>query len=591
MSTTHSSFFSTLVAGAAILFISASVAAQDIDYKGFPEWSWQKEDSTEYYLYTPSNLEPGKRYPIALFMHGCCGEDYHATLRNAVDPPIRMWHNFGANTQTVPTYLISPKTSRGWSQHFDNLKRVMDRLVEEQQGDPQRIYVCGFSMGGNGTFQILQRYPDYFAAAIPMGMDFHGDSTLVKDIPIWANQGETDWWARNLARQVGDIRALNGLEGDKGSTWVTGVNPRYSSFKGVGHGVQWIAASTQDLTGWAYSKINDGNKYPVVFFRNLSSPHLVKAGVPAEVTVVANDPDGDIDRVELFLDKVKVATRTQPPYSFVLTPEKGDQLLEAVAYDMKGKTSTATLRLKDDIQPGIASKSLAEAKAGNFYEAGIVAKGNGRLDFSLSGGALPTGLQLYPDGSIRGMTMHKGKFKFRAKVSDEDNESDEKDFVINVRKRDSNSVLITEVKTMDGKIYPVSQLRRGETPNFNSGDSVLTSDIEEINFSNPGKFDGFTYIKTDVNDANRSEENFLSFVLSDDADVYVAYEKLDNLLRSEVPAWLESFTPVDGEIVAQYRYYAIFHKRFPKGTITLPGADAKNNGVGTNYFIMVRKAP
>src|SRR5690606_21553545 len=165
------------------------------------------------------------------------------------------------------------------------------------------------------------------------------------------------------------------------------------------------------------------------------------------------------------------------------------------------------------------------------------------------------------------------------------------DFVINVRKRDSNSVLITEVKTMDGKIYPVSQLRRGETPNFNSGDSVLTSDIEEINFSNPGKFDGFTYIKTDVNDANRSEENFLSIVLSDDADVYVAYEKLDNLLRSEVPSWLESFTPVDGEIVSQYKYYAIFHKRFPKGTITLPGADAKNNGVGTNYFIMVRKAP
>ena len=138
----HSSLFNIVVAGIVILFISASVAAQDIDYKGFPEWSWQKEDSTEYYLYTPSNLEPGKRYPIALFMHGCCGEDYHGTIRNAVDPPIRMWHNCGANTLTIPPYLLAPKTSRVWSQHYENLKMVMDRLVVEQQGVPQRIYVC-----------------------------------------------------------------------------------------------------------------------------------------------------------------------------------------------------------------------------------------------------------------------------------------------------------------------------------------------------------------------------------------------------------------------------------------------------------------
>src|SRR5690606_22077065 len=454
----------------AMLFISVSIFAQEIDYKGFPEWSWQKEDSTEYYLYTPSNMQPGERYPIALFMHGCCGEDYHATLRDAVDPPIRMWHNFGANTKKIPTYLIAPKTSRGWSQHFENLKRVMDRLVDEQQGDPQRIYVCGFSMGGNGTFEILQRYPDYFAAAIPMGMDFHGDSTLIKDVPIWANQGETDWYARNLARQIGEIRALNGLEGDEGSTWITGVNPRYSNFKGVGHGVQWMAASTQDLTGWAYSKVNDGNKYPVVFFKGISNWQLVKAGEPMDVTLSAHDPDGDVDRVELYSDKVKVGSRSKPPYSFTLTPKNGDSHLEAIAYDKKGKSSTATLWVKSNIKPGINTESLADARAGKLYESRIVAGGNGKVNFSLSGGELPQGLQLYPDGSIRGVTMNKGKFTFRAKVTDADNEYDEKTFTLTVRKRSPGTILITDIRSVDGKTYPVSEIRRGETPNFNSSD-------------------------------------------------------------------------------------------------------------------------
>src|SRR5436190_15287133 len=114
------------------VFILSEPLIAQIDYKGFPQWSWHKEDSTEYYLYTPSNMKPGEKYPIALVMHGCCGDSYHATLRNTVDPPLRMWHNFGANTQSIPTYIIAPATSRGWDQHFNNLKKVMDDLVANQ---------------------------------------------------------------------------------------------------------------------------------------------------------------------------------------------------------------------------------------------------------------------------------------------------------------------------------------------------------------------------------------------------------------------------------------------------------------------------
>src|SRR6478609_5296111 len=95
-----------------LFFIAKTLSAQEIDYKGLPEWSWHKQDSTEYYLYTPKNMKNGKKYPVVLAMHGCCGEDYHATLRNTVDPIVRMWHNFAANTQTVPTYIIAPATSR-----------------------------------------------------------------------------------------------------------------------------------------------------------------------------------------------------------------------------------------------------------------------------------------------------------------------------------------------------------------------------------------------------------------------------------------------------------------------------------------------
>ena len=84
-------------------------------------------------------------------------------------------------------------------------------------------------------------------------------------------------------------------------------------------------------------------------------------------------------------------------------------------------------------------------------------------------------------------------------------------------------------------------------------------------------------------------DDYMSFDIDQDADVLVAYEKLDYLDSSSIPDWLNDFKKDQkSEIVAQYRYYDVYSKPFKKGSILLPGADKKNNGVGTNYFVMVK---
>ncbi|MEO8764017.1 MAG: putative Ig domain-containing protein [Ginsengibacter sp.] len=570
--------------------LPAKISAQEIDYKGLPQWSWHKEDSTEYYLYTPSNMQPGKKYPLALFMHGCCGESYHATLRNAVDPPVRMWHNFGKNKQAVPTYIIAPATSRGWSQHFKNLKKVMDDLIANNNADQQRIYVCGFSMGGEGTFNIIQQYPGYFAAAIPMGMSFHGDSVIIKDIPVWANQGETDWFSRFLKKQVAAIRALNGYTGDTGNTWVTGVNPRYSNFKGVGHGVQWNAASTQDLTSWAFSKINDGNQYPHVFFKTPLYRQSVVEGQQVLIGIYAADPDGHISRVDVYQNHKLVKSIKKEPYSTHIIPVKGDNILEAIAYDDKEKSSVATTLVKVNMRPVITSGVLPGGKAGVYYKYILTAKGNGDLLFTMdSERSLPPGLELYPGGMLKGVPLKRGSYKLSVKVTDEDNVSAAKSYTLNVLAKNKDEILVTNPVTREGVRYKVSKMMAGEPPCFNSKDAVLTTDTEEINFSGLDKYEGLTYIKTDINDANKTGDNFLSFEIDKAAIIYVAYEKLDNLKHSGIPEWLRSFKKEDGEIVSQYRYFNVYSKKFAKGKVTLPGADAKANSIGSNYFIMIKK--
>ncbi|RFZ94487.1 hypothetical protein D0C36_02760 [Mucilaginibacter conchicola] len=570
---------------ALMLLVFNHVSAQDIDYKGLPEWSWHKKGNTEYYLYTPKNMQARKKYPVALFLHGCCGVDDHATLRNVVDAPARMWHSFGENKQRVPTYIIAPATSKGWAQHFPDLKAVMDSLITSQNADAKRMYICGFSMGAQGTFTFINQYPDYFAAAITMGMKFSGDSLKVKNVPMWVNQGETDYYSRPLRKQVKMLRALNGNEADTGATWNTGVNPRYSNFKGYGHVMMWEGATRQDLLSWVYSKVNDSNKYPNVYFSNPAYGSVVEKQ-PLKLFINANDPDGKVVKVTVFVNHKLVSTLNKEPYVAEINPSAGKNFIEAVATDDKGKSHSATLIVNTAAPLVITTKALPVATAGKYYNAKIEAKGFGQIHVTATG--LPAGLELYPDGALKGIPIKTGRLKVNLRFADSTS-SLNKTYALKIKPKFANEVLATDVKNKDGVSYKISKLMKGETPNFNSKDTSLSIYPEEISFSNLGNYEGLTYIKGDVNDTSRTEKDLLRFNVDEKVTVYVAYEVHDLKYHSTIPNWLKDFKKEPGQVVAQYRYFNVYARDYPKGTITLPGADARKNGVSTNYFVIIKK--
>jgi predicted esterase len=567
-----------------LLWISVPVLkAQQIDYKGFPEWSWQKEGVAEYYLYTPSNTEKGKKYPIAIFLHGCCGQDEHATLRNAVDPPVRMWHNFGENTQIEPTYIIAPKTTRGWSQKFPDLKKVVDRLIDEGKVDPQRIYMTGFSMGGGGTYQFIQEYPGYIAAAAPMGMRIRGDLEHFKDVPIWAVRGELDYHARPLPETVGEIRLLNG-DDRGGLDWVTGVNPRFSSFKGVGHGVQWDAVSKLDILSWLYSKVNDGNIYPVVFFESPAYMHPFHPGQTVTVKINASDPDGSIEKVELYHGDKLIKTLTEKPYEGQFPIGKGNSIVKAIAYDNQGKTNTAEIKIMGICLPEYMTKEIPPAKQGELYDVQLEIFGNNPFTFeAVSINELPPGLTILSDGKIKGIPEESGNYKIRIRAVDINSRKLEHTFKLQIKRKETNVVIVNNVhSTADSLECEIDKIRKGALPNTQAG--------TEVSFSEVGEYEGLTYISTSQFSRDSNDDEVLFFTVDEDATVYIAYEKQDNLFNSSIPDWLQDFEPVKGpQIVAQYFYFDVYKKDFPAGQIVLPGANASNNGVMRNYFVMVKK--
>ena len=74
--------------------------------------------------------------------------------------------------------------------------------------DTTRIYVTGISMGGFATWEVLQRYPNLFAAAIPIcgGGDLEYAAKL-KNMPIWAFHGKEDKTVKPL-RTINMVNAI-----------------------------------------------------------------------------------------------------------------------------------------------------------------------------------------------------------------------------------------------------------------------------------------------------------------------------------------------------------------------------------------------
>jgi predicted peptidase len=108
--------------------------------------------------------------------------------------------------------------------------------------DTNRIYITGLSMGGFGTFDAIQRYPNLFAAAVPVcgGGDVSKAAVIAK-IPIWIFHGADDA-AVNPAYSLEMVDALT----------KAGAHPGFTQYPEVGH-FSWLAAySDKMMLEWLF---------------------------------------------------------------------------------------------------------------------------------------------------------------------------------------------------------------------------------------------------------------------------------------------------------------------------------------------------
>ena len=133
-------------------------------------------------------------------------------------------------------------------------KELLDSIVDKESVDASRIYVFGSSNGGGATWDLLTRFPDLFAAGIPMaGCGESSNATAIapflKEIPIWTFHGDNDG-TLDVSGTRGIVNAIRATGGTK---------IIYTEIPGGTHNIWTMAAGTEGLTEWMFSqKREDG---------------------------------------------------------------------------------------------------------------------------------------------------------------------------------------------------------------------------------------------------------------------------------------------------------------------------------------------
>lgn len=250
------------------LLIVITASAQDLTL--YKKQIFRKgKDSLNYRIMYPSKYDVNKKYPVVLFLHGAGerGSDNSKQLVHGAN-----LFADSANRIKFPAFVIFPQCPESdfWAKierdqapdsdtlggfHFISegnvgkslglVVNLIDSFAKTPQVNTKKIYLGGLSMGGMGTFELLWRKPQFFAAAFPIcgGGDPTKVNVYADNFPIWVFHGASDPVVpvSNSRLMVNELKKA-------------GANVTYSEYPGVKHNSWDNAFAEPDLLPWLFSK-------------------------------------------------------------------------------------------------------------------------------------------------------------------------------------------------------------------------------------------------------------------------------------------------------------------------------------------------
>ncbi|MVM37754.1 peptidase [Spirosoma sp. HMF3257] len=206
-------------------------------------------DTLQYRLLKPIAYDPKKQYPLVVALPYTCWSD---NTRQIDACPMAKWLATDKNRRKYPAFVFVPRCPphTGWGGVTNTpsiASLAIEAIVSLDQSfsiDPQRRYISGVSRGGYGSWYMISKHPELFAAAVPVCGEGNPDQAPgMSSVSIWAFHGAKDMnvpvsGSRNM------VSALK----------KAGGSPRYTEYPDAAHTIWEEVIKTPDLLNWLFAQ-------------------------------------------------------------------------------------------------------------------------------------------------------------------------------------------------------------------------------------------------------------------------------------------------------------------------------------------------
>lgn len=280
--------------------------------------------SMPYRLFIPEDYDPGKTYPLVLFLHGAGERGADNNIQIDANRGARLWAE-KVNQAAHPCFVLAPQcpSDKQWvntnwsygsysidkvpvSTELKMVKDIIETLMKNYKIDANQLYITGLSMGGYGSWDFTERYPDMFRAAAPIcGAGDPSKADLIKDVNIWCFHSSDDGTVP-VSGTRDMVKALKTASG----------NVKYTEYDNWGH-ASWVPAyDNPELVSWMFTDSVETDKSIYIAIQQPVQNSFVFEGSGLQIEAGASSDSTTIEKVQFYANLTYLGEDTITPFTF-----------------------------------------------------------------------------------------------------------------------------------------------------------------------------------------------------------------------------------------------------------------------------------